>query len=118
MTWPRCRCRRRCWAASGWRRPVRCSVLGLTAYGPGLSTFVVLALPGRVGFDALNTARDQGALPVQLPGASAAYQTSTILINGLIVRNLGDRQNRRTYLLAGPVDPDVLRRAATELLGA
>ena len=93
-------------------------VLGLTAYGPGLSTFVVLALPGRVGFDALNTARDHGALPVQLPGASAAYQTSTILINGLIVRNIGDRQNRRTYLLAGPVDPDVLRRAATELLGA
>ena len=93
-------------------------VLGLAAYGPGLSTFVVLALPGRTGFDALNTARDHGALPVQLAGASAAYETSTILVNGLIVRNLGDRQNRRTYLLAGTVDPEVLRQAAVELLGA
>jgi hypothetical protein len=78
----------------------------------------VLALPGRTGFDALNTARDKGALPVQLDGASAAYETSTILVNGLIVRNTGDRQNRRTYLLAGPVDPEVLRRAAAELLSA
>jgi hypothetical protein len=78
----------------------------------------VLALPGRTGFDALNTAREPRALPVQLAGASAAYETSTILVNGLIVRNLGDRQNRRTYLLAGTVDPEVLRRAAAELLGA
>ena len=91
-------------------------VVGLAAYGPGLSTFAVIALPGRVGFDALNAARERGGQPVSLPNAGAAYETSTTLVNGLIVRSVGDRRSRRTYLLAGPVSADVLRQAAGELL--
>ena len=93
-------------------------VVGLAAYGPGLSTFAVLALPGRVGFDALNAARDRGGHPVSLPNAAAAYETGTTLVNGLVVRSTGDRRSRRTYLLAGPVSADVLRQAAGELLVA
>ena len=90
-------------------------VVGLAGYGPGLSSFVVFALPGRTGADALNAARERGAVPVSLPNADA-YQTSTTLVNGLIVRTQGDRPNRRTYLIAGPVTPDVLRQAAAELV--
>jgi hypothetical protein len=90
-------------------------VVGLAAYGPGLSSFVVFALPGRTGADALNAARDRGAIPVSLPNADA-YQTSTTLVNGLIVRTQGDRANRRTYLIAGSVTPELLRQAAAELI--
>jgi hypothetical protein len=90
-------------------------VVGLAGYGPGLSSFVVFALPGRTGADALNAARDRGATPVALPNADA-YETSTSLVNGLIVRTQAERQNRRTYLIAGPVTPDVLRAAAAELI--
>jgi hypothetical protein len=90
-------------------------VVGLAGYGPGLSSFVVFALPGRTGADALNAARDRGAIPVSFPNADA-YQTSTTLVNGLIVRTHGDRPNRRTYLIAGPVTPEVLRQAAAELI--
>jgi hypothetical protein len=90
-------------------------VVGLAGYGPGLSSFVVLALPGRTGAEALNAARDRGAVPVSFPNADG-YQTSTTLVNGLIVRTQGDRPNRRTYLIAGPVTPEVLRQAAAELV--
>jgi hypothetical protein len=91
-------------------------VTGLAAYGPGLDTFVVLALPGRTGLDALTAARDRGALPVSLPNADA-YQTSTVGVNGLIVRTTQpDRRSRRTYVIAGPVTTAVLTQAAAELL--
>jgi hypothetical protein len=91
-------------------------VVGLAGYGPGLSSFVVFALPGRTGADALNAARDRGALPVPFPNADA-YQTSTTLVNGLIVRTQGQSDRRtRTYLIAGPVTPEVLVQAATELI--
>lgn len=91
-------------------------VVGLGAYGPRLSMFVVLALPGRVGTDALDAVRNRGGAVVSLPGATA-YETSTTLVNGLIVQSANaQRRNRRTYLLAGPVAPTVLRQAAAELL--
>ncbi len=95
--------------------PAAARVVGLAGYGIGLSSFVVFALPGRAGADAVNAARDRGALPVTLPNADA-YQTSTTLVNGLILRTLGERPNRRTYLIAGPVTPDVLKQAAAELI--
>lgn len=92
-------------------------VAGLAAYGSGASMVVLLALPGRTGFDALVRARDRGGQPVPLDRAEA-YEASAGLVNGLIVRTLGDRRVRRTYVLAGPVAPAVLRQAAAELVAA
>jgi hypothetical protein len=92
-------------------------VAGVGAYGAGLSTFVVLALPGRVGSQAIQAARDRGGTPVTLPNGQG-YETSTSLISALIVRSDGDRRTRRTFLLAGSVVPEVLRSAGRELLAA
>ena len=92
-------------------------VTGLAAYGSGVSMVLVLALPGRTGFDALVRARDRGGQPVPLDRAEA-YEASAGLVNGLIVRTAGDRRGRRTYVLAGPVAPTVLRQAAAELVAA
>jgi hypothetical protein len=93
------------------------AIAGLAAYGTGLSMVVVLALPGRVGFDALTRARDRGGQPVPIDGAEA-YEASAGLVNGIIVRTTGERRLRRTYVLAGPVALPVLRQAAAELSAA
>jgi len=92
-------------------------VTAVAAYGAGLSTFVVLALPGRVGFQSIQAARDAGGVAVEFPGAEA-YEIQASLLAALVVRSDGDRQTRRSYLLVGPVTPDLLRRAAAELLAA
>jgi hypothetical protein len=97
--------------------PVDGVELGVGAYGTGLSTFVVLALPGRVGWQALQAARDKGGIPAGFAHGQG-FETRTSLISGLIVRSDGDRRTRRTFLLAGPVTPDVLRRAGAELLAS
>jgi hypothetical protein len=107
-------------------------VPGIAAYGKGLSTFVVLALPGRVGGDALETARKAGGIPLtSTTGAkltigpdvvdlvfSEGYELRADVLTAVLVRPLiGDeRGRRRTFLLAGMVEPDLLRQAATELL--
>jgi hypothetical protein len=98
--------------------PVRgLDVTGVGAYGAGLSTFVALALPGRVGSQALQAAQDRGGTPVAFANGQG-YETRTSLISALIVRSFGDRQTRRTFLLAGPVSPQVLQTAGAELLAA
>jgi hypothetical protein len=97
--------------------PLASSVVGLAGYGSGLSMFVVLALTGGVGNDTLNGIRNRGGVPVSVPNATA-YETSTTLVNGLVVQSNVGRRNRRTYLLAGPVAASVLRQAASELLAA
>jgi len=90
---------------------------GVAAYGTGLSMFVVVALPGRVGSQALQAARDKGGTAVTFVGG-LGYETRASLIGGLVVRSDGDRRTRRTFVLAGPVSADVLRRAGAELLAA
>jgi hypothetical protein len=90
---------------------------GIAAYGPGLSSFVVLALPGRVGFDARETARKARGTPVRIPGAEIAYQLRADVLTALIVHAHLPGNESRTYLLAGLVDPAVLVQAATELIG-
>jgi hypothetical protein len=92
-------------------------VAGVGAYGGGLSVFVVLALPGRVGSQALRAAQDNGGTTVDFPNGQG-YEIRTSLISALIVRSEGDRRTRRTFLLAGPVTVDVLRIAGGELLAA
>jgi hypothetical protein len=109
-------------------------VPGIGVYGTGLSAFVVLALPGRVGSDALETARRAGGTPldstigsVDLTDANGntwnlvvheGYELRADVLSAVLVRPLvGDeRGRRRTFLLAGLVEPELLRQAATELL--
>jgi hypothetical protein len=117
-------------------------VPGIAVYGEGLSAFVVLALPGRVGNDALETARRAGGKPVVsalgssgvtyvgpgeptadpmvvlLDGGYEGYELRADMLTAVLVRPLtGDeRGRRRTYLLAGLVEPQLLHQAANELL--
>ena len=46
-----------------------------------------------------------------------AYELRATPLAALVVRRPGDRETRRTWLLAGLVDPQLLRRAAAELVG-
>ncbi|HEX2356164.1 MAG TPA: hypothetical protein VHI50_06850 [Micromonosporaceae bacterium] len=98
------------------RTATAAGVGGGAVYGTGFSTVAVLALPGRVGGRMLGSARDAGGTPVPLAGAQA-YELRTALLTALVVRTDGDRRSRRGWLLAGLVDPQLLRRAATELIG-
>lgn len=89
-------------------------VVGLGAYGGGLSRFAVAAIPGRLANQTLQKLREGGAVPVVV-GEGEAYEIHTSLVNALIVRTPGPGR-RRTYLLAGSTSADVLRRAGAELL--
>jgi hypothetical protein len=82
-------------------------------YGTGLSTFAALVLPRNVAGRALDTAGTAGAVPLQLPGGDGALLTVSP-VSVVIVRS---NAARRSYLLAGLVDPAVLQRAAAELVG-
>ena len=84
---------------------------GVGVYGTGLSAFVALPLPRDAGGSALDAARKAGATTVELPGGSGQLLTIPPLTL-LVVRSVGAR---RTYLLAGLVDPELLRQAAAEL---
>jgi len=90
---------------------------GVGTYGTGFGTIVVLTLPGRLGGRTLGAARDAGGTPVSFAGAQG-YELRASLLTSLVVRTEGDRASRRGWLLAGPVNPDVLRRAAAELIGS
>lgn len=91
-------------------------ISGAAAYGTGFSTVVVLPLPGRYAWRTLAAARDGGGTPVNVTGAKA-YGLRASLLAALVVRPDGDRLTRRGWLIVGLVDPDLLRRAATELVG-
>lgn len=80
-------------------------------YGTGLSSFFVLALPRNLGAAATGAATAAGAATIQLPGGTAVSQAIPPL-SLMIVRST---VSRRWYLLAGMVQPSVLRTAAREL---
>jgi hypothetical protein len=75
-------------------------------YGTGLSRFVVLALPGRLGRQSLDAVRSAGGTVV--PGG---YVVRSGVLTVLASRPAG----RRAYLLAGFVSADLLGRAAAGL---
>jgi len=94
-------------------RSRRTAVAGVSAaavYGAGLTELVTLAAPGRLGRDAYDTVSKYGT-PVSYPGGDATI-ISTSLLSVLVVRS---RTIRRTYLVAGLVDPAVLKSAGAEL---
>lgn len=92
-------------------------VPGGAVYGAGLSSVVVLALPGRLGGQMLDAGRDAGGTLVPVPGAEA-YELRTSLLTALVVHinHTGRRESVHAWLLAGMVDPQLLQRAATGLV--
>lgn len=95
-------------------RPDVPDVVGLGAYGDGLSMFAVAAVPGRTATQTLQKLREGGGVPVVV-GNGEAYEFHTSLLNALMVRTPGPGR-RRTYLLAGSISAQVLRQAGAELL--
>jgi hypothetical protein len=92
-------------------RPRHAGVPGLTAaaaYGTGLTSFVVTALPRRIGAQAYQRVAAFGTA-VEVPAGGAAL-IATGLLTVLVVQ-----AGERTYLAAGFVQPAVLERAAGDL---
>lgn len=90
--------------------PRRDLVPGLTAadaYGSGLSSFVVVSLPGRFGREAYQQ--------ISTFGTKVNGGDSAIISTGLLTV-LVTRAARRTYLVAGLVQPALLRRVAADLV--
>lgn len=79
-------------------------------YGTGLAQYAVLPVPGRLGYEAYDSAVRWGR-PVTLPGGEAGV-IATALVSLLVVKST---RTGRTFLLAGPVDVELLQQAAAEL---
>jgi hypothetical protein len=92
--------------------PRRDSVTGLSAlavYGTGLSSIVVIGLPGRFGGQAFQQIRTYGQ-EVSVPGDSEASLITTGLLSVLAVR-----VGNRVFLVAGLVGPPLMQRVAGSL---
>jgi len=92
------------------RRTALAGVSAIGVYGSGLTELVALAAPGRIGREAYDTVAKYGT-PVAVPSGDATL-ISTSLLSVLVVRN---RELRQTYLVAGLIDPAVLKSAGAEL---
>ena len=82
---------------------------GLGFYGTGLSAFAVVPLPRDVSDGVVNAIGKVGGKTVTLPGG----QGTLLTIAPLSV--LVERSYRRSFLLAGVVDPALLTQAAADL---
>jgi hypothetical protein len=91
------------------------AVTGAAAYGAGVSTVVVLGLSGGVARRMMETGRDAGGAPVPLTAAEA-YELRGSLLAALVVHDDDSPEEVHTWLLAGLVEPRVLRDAAAELV--
>jgi hypothetical protein len=91
---------------------LRLSLPGVGAYGSGLSTFVVLAVPRRAVEEAIQAADRRGAR-LHTFGVGLAHEIRSPLVNAVLAHSVG---GRRVFLLAGPVAPEVLVTAAEAVL--
>lgn len=82
------------------------------AYGEGFSLFTTVAVVPGLGFRAFDAARTAGAEQVDLPGGDAVVLRTELLTLLVALPDFGPA----AYLLAGPVQPAVLRAAAAELV--
>jgi hypothetical protein len=97
------------WAAAA-------DVTGGAVYGTGFASVVVLALPGGLGGRMIDAGRDAGT-PAPVPEAEA-YEMRASLLTALVVHAENAEPNTlHAWLLVGLVDPLVLQRGATELVG-
>jgi hypothetical protein len=92
------------------RQPQLNGLPGVGRYGAGLATFVALPLPRDVGSSAIDTALKGGAKQLTVRRGRAVLIQIPLLT--VLIEQVG---YRRTYLLAGFVNPVVMTRAATEL---
>jgi hypothetical protein len=95
------------------RQPSPGGIAGVAAYGLGFASFLVVPLPGRMGGQVIASARAGRALPVELPRGTG-YQIGTSMLTALVLQ----RRRGQVLLLTGFVGADLLRRAATDLVGA
>jgi hypothetical protein len=89
-------------------------------YGTGFSTMLVVGLPGRFGGQTLDAAEQAGGTPIPITGAEA-YELRASLLTALVVHanhTEPRREELHAWLLAGLVEPQVLRQAAAELVGS
>jgi hypothetical protein len=96
-------------------QPRREPVTGLSTaavYGTGLAQFTVVPLPRRIGAEAYGNALRWGT-PLDIPGGDGVL-ISTSLLSVAVVR---PATGRRTYLLAGLVDGQLLAQAGADLAG-
>jgi hypothetical protein len=86
------------------------AVVGVAAYGAGLSRFAVVPIPGGTGTRAFDAVHNAGGAPVTLPRGEG-YVLGAGMLTVVAVRT-----RRTTYLLAGLVTADLLTRAAADLV--
>lgn len=84
----------------------------LRTYGQGFATFAVTSLPFDIGQRAFAAARSAAGTEVDLADGAAVVLRTPLLTLLVASPDFGDG----AFLLAGPVGPDLLMRAADELL--
>jgi hypothetical protein len=84
---------------------------GVATYGSGLAQFVVVPVPRDLGYDAERRALRGGGKRYDFPDGDGVL-IATPLVSVLA---MDSHPVRRTYLLAGLVDPSLLRQAGAEL---
>jgi hypothetical protein len=87
------------------------ALAGVVAYGSGLARFLVLPVPRQIAFDAMRRAIRGGGVPQTFPAGDGVL-ISTPLLSVLVS---DAHPARRNYLLAGLVDPSLLKQAGAEL---
>ena len=86
------------------------TVAGVAAYGAGLSRFAVIPIPGGTGSRAFEAVHNAGGARLTLTrGEGYALQAGLLTVVAV-------RTRRTTYLLAGLVTPELLTRAAADLV--
>jgi hypothetical protein len=100
--------------AGSVRTQLHGGITSIAAYGTGFSRFVVVPLPGQVGTQALNTALAAGAEQVEFQDGTTVVIRTPLLTVALANSRFGGP----VFLLAGPVTPAVLLRAASGVMDA
>jgi len=90
------------------RTQIRGGITSVAAYGTGFARFAVIPLPGRVGAQALSAAQAAGAPLFGLQDGTDVLIRTPLLTVALASPTSGGP----VFLLAGPVMPAVLQRAA------
>jgi hypothetical protein len=86
---------------------------GIAAYGSGLARFLVVPVPFFTGHDAMRRMIRGGGARVSFPTGDGVLIATPLLS----VLASDDHPARRTFLLAGLVDPKLLKQAGAELSG-
>jgi hypothetical protein len=98
------------------RSPDVVSLGGSATYGEGLARFVILPLPGRLGFGALDAAEGGGGTVIVDTGDDRAVMVTTPLLTVVVAHHEALGLDP-TYLLVGTVTAAAAQEALTDLIG-